>query len=92
LYVSAEHGGKGIGRAILFRLEALAREAGVAALGMEASVNAAGFYEANGYVATGRGEHTLQSGVRMDCIHMRKSLHSKTVDPSSAGSTWSRST
>ena len=79
LYVSAEHGRKGIGRAILSRLEASAREAGVTVLQMEASVNAAGFYEANGYVAIGRGELTLQSGARMDCIHMSKSLQPESV-------------
>jgi putative acetyltransferase len=75
LYVSAEHERKGIGRAILSQLEVLAREAGVTALRMDSSTNAAGFYEANGYIALERGEHTLQSGVRMACVRMRKSLH-----------------
>lgn len=74
LYVRAEHGRRGIGRAILAQLEAVAREAGVTVLRMSASVNAAGFYAANGYSEIERGELTLQSGVRMDCVRMSKSL------------------
>jgi GNAT superfamily N-acetyltransferase len=76
LYVSAEHGRKGVGRSILVELEALARRTGVTELRMDSSVNAAGFYEANGYVAIEHGEHTLQSGVRMGCVRMRKAVHS----------------
>jgi putative acetyltransferase len=85
LYVSAEHGRKGVGHAILSELEALAREAGVTALRMDSSVNAAGFYKANGYIAIEHGEHTLQSGVRMGCVRMRKSLHSEAGPRKSAG-------
>lgn len=75
LYVSAEHGRRGVGRAILLELEALARKAGVTELRMDSSINAASFYEANGYLAIERGEHTLQSGVRMECVRMRKTIH-----------------
>jgi GNAT superfamily N-acetyltransferase len=75
LYVSAEHGRKGVGRAILLELEALARKAGVTELRMDSSVNAARFYEANGYLAIERAEHTLRSGVRMECVRMRKTIH-----------------
>lgn len=75
LYVRAEHGRQGVGRAILLELEALARRAGVIELRMDSSVNAASFYEANGYIAIEHGEHTLQSGVSMQCVRMRKTIH-----------------
>ncbi len=74
LYVSAEVGRKGVGRAILSRLEARARQAGLSELRLDASLNAAPFYEANGYVALQRGEHTLPSGTRMASVRMRKAL------------------
>jgi putative acetyltransferase len=76
LYVSSEYARKGVGRTILVGLEALARKVGITELRMDSSVNAAGFYEANGYVTIEHGEHTLQSGVRMRCVRMRKSVHS----------------
>jgi putative acetyltransferase len=74
LYVSAEHGRQGIGRALLCELEALARGAGVTELRMIASVNAAPFYEGQGFVSIERDEHTLPSGVRMACVRMRKTV------------------
>jgi ribosomal protein S18 acetylase RimI-like enzyme len=74
LYVRAEHGRCGVGRAILSRLEALAREAGLEELRLDASVNAVPFYRAQGYIALERGEHVLKSGARMDCVRMRKAM------------------
>src|SRR3984893_13406670 len=49
VYVDAAYGGQGVGRALLARLEELARDAGVAELRMDASINAVPFYEANGF-------------------------------------------
>jgi len=74
IYVSSEHGRRGIGRAMLELLEELALEAGVTELRMDASINAQAFYEANGFVSIERAEHVTQSGLRMACIRMRKSL------------------
>jgi GNAT superfamily N-acetyltransferase len=74
VYVAAERGRQGVGRAILERLEDLAREAGVAELRMDASVNAVPFYEATGFIALERAEHPMPSGARMACVRMRKSI------------------
>jgi GNAT superfamily N-acetyltransferase len=74
VYVRSKYGRKGIGRAILQRLEELARKAGLKELSMDASINAESFYNANGFVSDGFGEHTMSSGARMACVRMRKRL------------------
>lgn len=74
VYVAAEHGRKGVGRAILSQLETLAQEVGLSELRMDASMNAVAFYEASGFASLGRGEHSMPSGNRMSCMHMSKSL------------------
>ena len=74
IYVTAEHGRRGIGRAILGHLEVLARQAGITELRMNASINAVPFYEANGFMALGCGEHTMPYGRRMPYVRMRKTL------------------
>jgi putative acetyltransferase len=74
VYVNPKHGRQGVGRAILRRLEELARSVGMTELQMAASINAEAFYAANGFVAQTRGEHTLSSGGRMACVRMRKPL------------------
>ena len=74
VYVHPKHGRKGVGRAILRRLEELARSTGMTELQIDASINAESFYEANGFIAETRGEHTLSSGGRMSCVRMRKPL------------------
>jgi len=74
VYVRSEHGRKGVGRAILRRLEDLAREAGLKELRMDASFNAEAFYKANGFSSEASGEHMMSSGGRMACVRMRKSL------------------
>jgi putative acetyltransferase len=76
VYVGAAYGGQGVGRALLVRLEELARDAGVAELRMDASINAVRFYEASGFISLGRGEHVMPSGRRMACVRMRKALPS----------------
>lgn len=74
VYVRSEYGRQGIGRAILRRLEELARAAGLKELSMDASINAEAFYKANGFNSEGAGEHTMGSGARMACVRMRKRL------------------
>jgi putative acetyltransferase len=76
VYVNPRYGRQGIGRALLGRLEELAREAGLIELRMNASINAVPFYEAHGFVALERGEHVMSSGGRMACVSMRKALNS----------------
>jgi putative acetyltransferase len=76
VYVDAGHGSQGVGRALLARLEELARAAGLAELRMDASINAVPFYEANGFISLESGEHIMPSGARMACVRMRKVLRS----------------
>jgi GNAT superfamily N-acetyltransferase len=76
VYVAAACGRQGVGRALLARLEELARDAGLAELRMDASINAVPFYEANGFISIERGEHGMPSGRRMACVRMRKALGS----------------
>lgn len=53
LYTAPEYAGKGIGAALLDRLEMLMRGRGVDAVRAEASPNAVGFYLRRGYSVTG---------------------------------------
>lgn len=76
VYVAAAYGGQGVGRALLARLEELARDAGLTELRMDASINAVPFYEANGFISLERAEHVMSSGGRMACVRMRKALRS----------------
>jgi GNAT superfamily N-acetyltransferase len=77
VYMDAAYGRQGVGRALLVRLEELARHAGLAELRMDASVNAVPFYEANGFISLERAEHLMSSGGRMACVRMRKLLPSR---------------
>jgi GNAT superfamily N-acetyltransferase len=74
VYVDAAYGGQGVGRALLARLDELAREAGLSELRMDASINAVPFYEANDFVSVELGEHIMPSGARMACVRMLKVL------------------
>jgi putative acetyltransferase len=76
VYVAAAYGSQGVGRALFARLEELARDAGLAELRMDASINAVAFYEANGFISLEHGEHFMPSGGRMACVRMRKALRS----------------
>jgi putative acetyltransferase len=73
-YVAPRAGRKGVGSALVRELERLARARGLAQLQLESSITAEPFYNALGYEARERGEHTLRSGRRMACVKMRKLL------------------
>lgn len=53
LYVAPEYAGRGVGSALLGRLEALMRGQGIRAVRAEASSNAKAFYFRRGYTAAG---------------------------------------
>jgi N-acetylglutamate synthase-like GNAT family acetyltransferase len=74
VYVSPAAGRQGIGKQLLERLELFAQENGLKELWLDASLNAAKFYTANGFTVDAPGEHTLSSGRKMACIKMRKIL------------------
>jgi len=70
LYVKPNSIGR-VGRALLSELEKLAFRT-AEALTCDASLNAAGFYRANGYSELGETEHVLKSGASVRCMRMRK--------------------
>lgn len=74
LYVDPGHGRRGLGAALLARLEAMARGIGLSELAMDASLNAVGFYERHGFTARGRPSHRLPSGAEMLSVRMGKTL------------------
>lgn len=73
-YVSPIAAGRGIGRALVERLEDIAANKGAAYLWLHSSLTAHPFYEALGYETEGYGEHVLRSGQLMACVNMRKTL------------------
>ena len=70
LYVKANGIGR-VGTALLFELEKRAfTETG--SLTCDASLNAAPFYAAHGYVEEARTEHLLSAGIALPCVRMKK--------------------
>jgi putative acetyltransferase len=74
IYVHPDSGRKGVGAAILGRLEELAIARNVDRLHLDASVNAEAFYARHGYEEVERTVHRLRSGQEMACIRMTKLL------------------
>jgi GNAT superfamily N-acetyltransferase len=72
VYVDPKFGRRGVGSAILRRLEELAVRSGLGRLSMDASLNAEAFYRKHDYSVVGRGFHRLASGVEMECVKMTK--------------------
>lgn len=70
LYVKPNAIGR-VGKALLCELEEHAFRT-AEALTCDASLNAVGFYRANGYTEQGRVDHVLSSGVSVPCIRMKK--------------------
>lgn len=74
VYVCPAAARKGVGRALLKALEAVARRHNVEELWLDSSLTAERFYSAHGYVSDGKAEHQLKSGKTMICVRMRKKL------------------
>ncbi len=74
LYVTAEAKGQGIGARLLLRLEERGRELGMETVGLNASLNAVGFYERAGYVAQEETTYRLATGLEIRCVPMSKAL------------------
>lgn len=72
VYVAPGHAGAGVGRRLLARIERTARVFGVRRLVVDASLNAAEFYERSGYRTQGR----RRTGLGLACIRMVKRLGS----------------
>lgn len=74
IYVHPDSKGKGIGKSILLKLEAIALENHVNKLHLCSTINVSGFYKHHGYVEEGEGFHKLQDGTELNCIKMQKPL------------------
>jgi putative acetyltransferase len=68
VYVAPGHAGAGVGGRLLARIERAARVFGVRRLVVDATFNAAGFYERAGYRKLGR----RRTGLGLGCIRMAK--------------------
>ena len=75
-YVRGDSSRRGIGSRLLLMAESFGVSRGATAVHIEASLGAVAFYQAHGFVETGRGEVTLQSGALLPCAFMRKELTS----------------
>jgi putative acetyltransferase len=75
VYVHPAYGRRGVGTAILKRLEEFAAQRGVKRLNVASSINAEEFYARQGYEVVERTVHQLRSGQEMACVKMMKLLH-----------------
>lgn len=72
VYVSPTAGRRGIGREVLRKLEERASNLGIRELRLNASLNAAAFYQKAGYVAQAPSKYRLLTGVEIACVPMMK--------------------
>jgi putative acetyltransferase len=70
VFVDPQHGGKGVGKALLRALEQLATEP--AAMYLYASLNAVPFYEAAGFIAKENTQYQHPAGILLDCVLMTR--------------------
>ncbi len=75
LFVEPAFAGQGVGRELLAFLVDLAGRAGLTRLKVNSSLNAVGFYQANGFVEYGRGDFELGGGVTLDSVFLERQLN-----------------
>lgn len=73
-YVMPKVARRGVGTALVSRLEEIAKLRGVKYLELESSITAEHFYAALGYKTLEHGEHVMSTGGRMACVKMRKKI------------------
>ena len=73
-YVTPTAARRGVGSALVAKIEQIAREHHLDYLELESSITAEPFHCALGYRVESRGEHVLSSGVPMAAVKMRKRL------------------
>ena len=78
IYVSPTVGRRGIGLEVLRKLEARASDLGISELRLNASLNAAQFYQRAGYVAQEPSKYRLLTGVEIACLPMVKAITRET--------------
>jgi len=74
LYVVPGHAHRGVGRRLTRALITAARDAGLARVELDSSLNAVPFYEALGFTRLGDVDHGLRAGIVMPCVRMGKRL------------------
>lgn len=74
LFVLPECTGRGYGKAMLDHLETVAREMAIETVVLDATLNAASFYRACGYVGDEQAFYHSPSGLTLACIPMTKQL------------------
>ncbi|OIN53443.1 GNAT family N-acetyltransferase [Pseudomonas costantinii] len=74
LFVLPEFTGRGYGKAMLDHLENVARELAIEEVVLDATLNAASFYRASGYVGDEQAVYHSPSGLELACIPMKKRL------------------
>jgi putative acetyltransferase len=73
-YVTPGAARRGVGRALIARMEEAARGRGCGELHLNATLNAVSFYERLGYVRGADAKNRLPSGVELPCVQMHKAL------------------
>ena len=74
LFVLPEFTGRGYGKAMLDHLESVARELAIDAVVLDATLNAASFYRACGYVGDEQAVYHSPSGLELACVPMTKRI------------------
>lgn len=74
LYVSPDHLNQGVGKQLLHRLEARAKEIGIQQLKLFSTLNAVGFYLQEGYEKSNNAVLTLSDGTQLGAFLMKKAL------------------
>jgi GNAT superfamily N-acetyltransferase len=72
--VSPSHFRRGIGRAMMWHLEHIARDFGVQLLTLDASLNSVDFYRSQGFQGTVVDSYQSPRGITLECVPMSKSL------------------
>lgn len=73
-YVDPDVARRGVGRALMREVEAVARAAGCRSLSLDASLNAVAFYAALGWQRGESARHRLAPGAELDCVVMQRRL------------------
>ena len=74
VYVHPDHIGRGVGRAMMAKLEEVARADGATRVHLNAALNSVGFYAACGYERTTETLYMTRGGVMIKCVVMEKEL------------------
>lgn len=74
VFVSPQHGRRGLGRQLLAHLEERASAMVLSELAVDASLNAVPFYRAAGYRAVSEGIYITSTGLEIACVRMQKRL------------------